>query len=138
MRTVALFLLAAGCGATNDEDGPVSCDPADRTGAYVIHYTERPNGSCGPMPDEVARIDGGGGIADGCTLDAPDTWSADQCRLDRSVTCCEPPVCLSVVASTEQVDASGATISGVTTVTILNDLSQDGCISTYDLTATRQ
>lgn len=140
MRQILIVAALAGCGGSED-DSSFICEVSDRAGTYVLHYQERPNGTCGQPPDEVVRLDGGGGISPACTLDAPDSWSSDQCRLDRSITCCEGGFCTSLVGFTQQQDESGARISGVFTMQIqeLGPLGTviDGCVSTYDVTATR-
>lgn len=133
----ALFLV--GCGP--EDDKTFTCEQSDRVGTYIFHYEERPNGTCGPHPDEVARLDNSA-LPPECQYDAPDTWSADQCRLDRSITCCSGNTCTSLVGFTEQRDENGARITGIASIQIQQfDPSgnvADGCTSTYDLAATRQ
>lgn len=136
------FIFLAGCGGTDGDDGAAACDPADRSGTYLMRYSERADGTCGDAPDTLVRLDPDGELGGGCSLDAPDEWSADQCRLTRSVTCCDGGYCTSVTGFTTQQDDSGATISGVMTFQIqeigASGAVLDGCLSTYDVTATRQ
>jgi hypothetical protein len=140
MKRALFLLLLASCGSEDDE--PFTCSQSDRAGTYLMHLDERPNGTCGPASDELVRLDGSGGIGDTCAFDAPDTWSADQCRLDRSITCCDGGFCTTVVGFTEQQDETGSEISGVLTLRIqeigLSGTVIDGCASTYDVTAARQ
>ena len=134
---LGLVLLSVGCSGS---DGEISCSTTDRAGAYVAHFTERANGSCGAIPDTVLRFSGGSGIGAGCRLDAPDVISRDQCTLERSATC---PVAgtdqtLTIVASTRETESGGAKLAGVETVTAFDGTGAFLCTSTYDLSATRQ
>lgn len=135
---LGLGLLAMACGGSDGEQ--LQCAKSDRTGAYVAHFVERAKGSCGPVADTVLRFDSSGSLPAGCSFDAPDTWSADQCKLDRSYSC---PVegttnTVSVVASSHQADSAGDKITAVETVTVYDATHSFLCTSTYDLTATRQ
>jgi hypothetical protein len=140
MKMKKAFMIAALALGCSGADESFTCEPGDRSGTYVIHYSERPNGTCGEPPDEVTRLDGGPDPS--CTLDAPDMVSADQCRLDRSITCCgEGGICSHIVGYTEQQDESGARITGTITVRIDEANPFGGrdpvCVSTFDIVATR-
>lgn len=135
---LGLGLLVCACGSSDDA---VQCSKTDRTGTYVAHFAERADGSCGAIPDTVLRFDGSSGaLAAGCVLDAPDVWSSDQCKLDRSMSCAIAGTdqTLSIVASTHQLDSDGIKIAGVESVTAYDGNGAFVCASTYDLTATRQ
>lgn len=133
-------MLLVGCSGSDDSD--FTCAQTDRSGTYLAHYDEGANGTCGELPDELVRLDPNGAIGDTCAFDAPDSWSSDQCRLDRSITCCDNNVCTHVVATTTQQDESGAEISGI--LTMRAELGDgfggiaDSCASLYTMTATRQ
>lgn len=130
-------VLAGGCSGS---DGSVQCAQTDRAGAYLAHYSERANGTCGAIPDTVLRFSGSTAASPGCAFDAPDSWSTDQCTLERSISCAIPGTnqTLTGVASTHETESGGAKISGVETITIYDVNGAFLCTSTYDLTATRQ
>jgi len=136
---LGLGFVACACGASDDA---ISCAKTDRSGAYVAHFVERANGTCGAIPDTVLRFDGSGAtmLPAGCTLDAPDVWSGDLCKLDRSYTCAIAGTdqTVVVVASTHETQSGGATIAGVESLTAYDSRGGFVCASTYDLTATRQ
>lgn len=136
--------MLLGCsGGGDDDDDSFTCNEAtDRSGTYLASYSERSGGTCGDIPDELGRLDGVNALPAQCTEDAPDVWSADGCRLDRSFTCCEGYYCTSIVAVTEQRDASAATITGTLSLRITEfdpaGNPVDSCSSLYDMTAQRQ
>lgn len=142
MRYLVLAMMLVACGSSGEDESEFTCERSDRSGTYLLSYSERPNGTCGDIPDQVSRLDPDADLGFGCSLDAPDSWSADECRLDRSVTCCDGGYCTSVVGYTEQQDAEGGRISGVMTFQVqeigASGAVLDGCTSTYDVAAERQ
>src|SRR5688500_18526817 len=143
MRHLLLIAALVGCGpSSGDDEEEFKCERADRSGTYLLHYSERTMGSCGQPPDEVARLDVEGGLAQSCQFTAPDAWSSDECRLDRSIQCCDGGFCTTIIGYTEQQDATGETIVGVLTIRVeeigASGLVLSSCVSTYDVTASRQ
>lgn len=132
--TIALVATAPACG------GP-ECSKSDRTGTYRGVLTEGPGGTCGAMPDVVVPMTDGSGPADpGCTIKA-ESWSADQCKNESTVECVSAPDNTRATATgvfTQQ-DGAGEVFDGVMTMTIKRlDTGATLCVSTYDVTYTRQ
>jgi hypothetical protein len=128
---IAAAVVAQGCG------GP-ECSKSDRTGTYLIHQDEMSGGTCGPIPDKLERI--GGEPAAGCVITF-EQWSADECKLERSIVCTSSKdnIKLESTAITNQQDDDGSLLSGTASMT-LRTLSTDAflCSSTYKMTASRQ
>lgn len=148
----ALILTAAltiGCygsnGGSDDDDpgsGSASCSQSDRVGTYLLEYYET-SGDCGPIPSTLTRLDGGSGVPDGCSLDAADRWSANDCKLERAYTCNlqtadGTPIVASYVAIAEQQDDDAESIGGIITITVTNSAGAFVCASTYEIAAERQ
>jgi hypothetical protein len=135
MRAIFLIgLVGLGCAGADDdgEAAPVECDRDDRRGTYLIEY-RRTDGTCGNIPDALARIDGDNvtGAAE-CFLTEQDRWSRNDCRLERSFAC-EFDGFLYLYTGVTDSNASGSKIEGPLQVTV------DGeCTGTYDVTWTRQ
>ncbi len=108
----------------------------------MLELEEREGGSCGPIPDQLGRLDGGGGLDDVCVFDAPDVWSSGDCKLERAITCEEPDlgdgVTASYIASTTQTDSDGDVLESIMTLTVHNPDGSLLCKSTYEGAATRQ
>lgn len=136
----ALLVCAVGCGGSDGESS-FTCSPAERSGTYLLTYTER-SGDCGPIPEQLGRLDDAEALPEECMLDAADRWSEDACKLERAYTCAEdgvePGASGSWVAVTTQADDSGGRITGTVTVRILGADGVQLCRSTYDITASRQ
>jgi hypothetical protein len=127
-------LFGMGCAGADDdgETVPVECDRDDRRGTYLIEYQET-DGTCGPIPNSLARIDGQNvtGTAE-CFLTEQDRWSRNDCRLERSFAC-EIDGYLYLYTAITDSNASGSKLDGPMQVTV------DGeCTGTYDVTWTRQ
>jgi hypothetical protein len=124
-------LVLAGCGG-EDDGGAVSCERSDRTGTYLGTYVERSGGTCGALPDELARLDASE-PADGygtCAKASADVWSDGDCTLERSLECDDGS---SGVAISTQQDSSGEHIEGTLTLRV-----PGVCTSTYDVDIVRQ
>jgi len=136
---LGLGLLVCACGSS--DDAPNECAISDRSGTYLSHMVERSGGTCGAIPDAIARFDSQE-PSSGCALDEPDRWTQNSCKLERSYSCDEPAIeagaTSSTVAVTTQQDSTGAKITGIVTIRIFRPNGTVGCASTYDLTATRQ
>jgi hypothetical protein len=137
----ALFTAAlVGCsgGPTDDDDEPIQCSMSERTGVYLLEWTEL-DGTCGPIPDELVRIDPASPLPDGCTLDAPDTVSPDECTLERSATCTDTTgLYLRSVSTTTQENDDASLVTGLVTVDVRNPDGSAACLSTYRLRYVRQ
>jgi hypothetical protein len=128
-------LATVGCSG---ESGTPECDRTDRSGTYLFEYSQRDGGTCGDLPDYVGRLDVDAPIPAECTLTADDDWSPDLCKLTRSMSCLDTDgVTVNGTAITEQQDSEGDVLSGLYTVE-LRDSGGTLCMSTYNLTATRQ
>lgn len=131
-----VVLLSLGTGACSDDAGAVDCSKAHRSGTFLAKFTEREGGSCGPIPETVARLDADT-LLEGCELDAPDDWSADECTLTRSYTCPldgAPGSASFVAVSHESADG----FEGTSTARVYDTAGALVCTSTYDVTWTRQ
>lgn len=128
------MVLMTGCaGADEGSEEPLECDPDDRRGTYLVEFDER-DGNCGPVPDQVSRIDGESvtGSAE-CVLTEDDRWSRNDCRLERSYVCALNGYTYEFIGFTDS-NADGSELTGLMEVTIDDGL----CTSTYDVTWTRQ
>jgi hypothetical protein len=139
LAIIALWTTACSSGT---DDQP-SCSRTDRTGTYLQHFVEHDGGTCGTIPDELSTISGAGsGAGPGCSLDAPDRWSDGDCSLERNYTCPVDTVCVGCkvkfTAITHEGDDGGARLIGTIGLTGINPDGSIGCVSVYDLTATRQ
>ena len=124
-------------GCSGSDEGE-ACDLAHREGTYLLVSKERPNGSCGPIVDQVVRVDNVGALPPGCTKDAPDDASPDRCEYSRSYTCAlTDGGAVSFVGTTTEHDG-GDRITGVSTMVVVDANGMFVCTSAYDLTFTRQ
>ena len=130
-----VVLFAVGCSGSDDKP---SCDLAHRIGTYVAHFTERANGNCGPLTDQVVKIDNAAALPPGCTKDLADDASADRCRWDRNYTCvAKDGSSVKIQATTTEHD-SGKTLTGVETTTLFDADGNVLCTSAYDVVFDRQ
>jgi hypothetical protein len=140
MKYLAILgLLVSGCGGSDDE--PVECSRTDRSGTYLVQMTET-SGNCGPIPDQLGRLDDAEALPAVCAHDAADRWSDGDCKFERAYSCLEdgvgPGYTSSSVAVTEQQDSDGGSFTGLVTITVFDAAGAVACKSTYELTATRQ
>lgn len=99
---------------------------------------ERANGTCGPVADQVVRVDNPGLLPAGCSKDAPDDASPDRCEHSRSYTCVlDDGAKVSVVGTITEHDG-GDKLTGVLSMTIFDPDGLFVCASAYDATFTRQ
>lgn len=135
----ALLALAVGCGG--EGEAGFTCSAAERSGTYLMTFSER-SGDCGPIPEQLGRLDDAEALPEECTLDAPDRWSEGECKLERAYTCeedgIEPGATSSWIAVTSQADDSASRITGTVTVRILGADGVQLCRSTYGFSASRQ
>jgi hypothetical protein len=136
-----LALIATGLLGCGGEDDEISCSSDERSGTYLSTFTEQ-SGNCGPIPEQLGRLDDAEALPDTCALDAEDRWSEAECKLERAFTCEEPGVGEGVtaayVAVTEQTDEDGGSLTGTLTVTVFEPDGSVMCKSTYRTTIERQ
>jgi hypothetical protein len=144
MKKLFIFaLLVAGCGGSgnDDSDEALTCSRTDRAGTYLMQFSERA-GDCGPIPEQLGRIDDATALPAGCTLDAADRWSDADCTLERAYTCDEPGVgpgvTSSSIAITTQQDQGAESLTGTLSIVVRDSDATQLCRSTYDVTGTRQ
>lgn len=139
MKTATLagvVLLLAGC-SEGEKDDPEPCALSHRVGTYLQVATERANGSCGPLPDQVLRTDDATSLAPNCRVDAPDEVSANKCKISRSFSCTVDTGNSTTTWTTTEEDG-GAKLVGVTSITLYDATGEFLCASAYDVTYTRQ
>lgn len=134
-----LLLVLPACG--DGGDAATACDRSDRSGTYLLQFTER-SGDCGPIPEQLGRLDDAEALLEECALDAPDRWTEGDCKLERAYTCAEdgiePGASSSWVAVTTQADDSGSRITGTVTVRVSDARGVQLCRGTYGFEASRQ
>ena len=92
--SVVLLTGVLACSSSSSNKPFTACAIGELHGTWRISYAEQPNGSCGPIPDEMAVIETTAqamaaqmmAVKGGCTFQA-ETISPDKCRLDTSFTC---------------------------------------------------
>lgn len=140
-KTLAPMLLLLGCSGSGEDDESFTCAQTDRQGTYLVQLTEL-SGDCGPIPEQLGRLDDPTALPNTCSLDAPDRWSNGDCKLERSYSCEEPGIGAGVtsqtIAVTDQADDSGSHITGTVTLRVLDVDGTQLCRSTYDFDAIRQ
>lgn len=129
------MLIACSSPAEPDEES-LECSPDDRRGTYLV-TSEELGGTCGELPPFVGRLDDT--LPDGCSLDEPDSVSADGCTLERSLTCVDASgqTTYTVGTTTQETD-SGSVLTGVATITLRDAAGSELCTSTYRLRYERQ
>jgi hypothetical protein len=127
---VLLAVLSAACVA---DPAPKSCRKEDRVGAYLTSF-DLVSGNCGPIRSQLIRLTGDDGV-DGCVVES-ETWSENDCKLEREVTCTSEGSSR-LVAVTRQTTEDGSRIEGVYSIWVsLSDGSY--CSGTYNMTSSRQ
>jgi|SRR5579883_2268054 len=126
LATVAVATIACSGTASGAHGDGGTCTA--RSGNYVAHFVERPNGTCGSIPDAV--------VADAAPAGCQGTRtpSADNCSLDIDLTC------TTSAATTHETGTSHWAPDGLTgnaTMTITTQAGGHTCTSTYDVTFTR-
>lgn len=154
---VSALALTVGCASSSSTSSepppPTQCQKADRTGTYLLTWTEHVGGTCGPIAAQLvsfnAQTSGGAGGDAGtgktsCTLHS-DVWSEGDCKVERTVTCVtrvsdqsQPGgvVTADEVGVTRQETANASLIDGTISVSV--DNPSGGCRSTYAVTYVRQ
>lgn len=132
MRIVGFAALAAaiGCGDV--------CREEDLTGTYRVVATEV-SGDCGPIGTFMARYTDGepDELGTGCTA-GYDRRSEDGCKNERSTTCIGDGT-RTVGSGVINTEPGGDEASGSLTMTVYEtDSGAVRCMSTYDVTYTRQ
>jgi len=112
------------------------CSPEDRSGTYLVHYEERSDGTCGPIPDSLGRVHPDDELTEGCIFTADDVWRDDDCTLERSIECNIDGVKTTVAGLTTQQDPEGEAFEGIVSFVITDGVTT--CVSIYDVTYTRQ
>jgi hypothetical protein len=125
MRLLVAAVLLVGCGSEE-------CFRGHRTGTFIIDPVEVV-GNCGPIARGEARIPGASWVPDGCELDAPDSWSDDQCVLDRRYTCIEGDLVVQYEARTRQDYGDNDFFYGTVIVKAFDADGIPVCSSTYDV-----
>lgn len=128
--------LLLACGG----EDPIDCNVNDRGGTYLVQYRERPNGTCGPIPDTVVSEASATLMGITCTVVSEDI-SSDQCDIDRTLTCNDSAngVSFTMVGSSTQVNDDASRLEGIVTITLRDNSSgQTVCTGTYDVTWTRE
>jgi len=135
------LVTALGC-ASQDPNFHQPCSASERYGIYDEHAVERAGGTCGAQEDGMVRLTPELPSLDGCTFDAPDSISADQCTVRRAFSC--PAVApgsdghaRSVASVTTDTKENGSVFQETMTVTDYADDGSPSCKSTYDITFTR-
>lgn len=137
--TGILVLACSGESSSGGPTQPVQCDPSLRDGTYLAHFVERPGGACGPETDLLVRLDASGGLSPGCQLTAPDEWTNGNCTLVRSLACdTSTGWRTSTTAITRDENGDGSLFTGRFTVQVYDSTGAPSCLSTYDVTFTRQ
>jgi hypothetical protein len=132
------ILMCAGCsgGADDDEPEDFKCSLTERSGVYLVTFTEV-SGTCGPLPSGLVRIDSASALGPGCSLDMADTVSPDECTLERSFTCVDDVYTTKTVSTTTQQDETAALVTGIATIAG-SDFTGPICFGTYRLRYERQ
>lgn len=129
-RTLFVFFLV-GCGS-----GPTKANPCATPGAtYLEHYVEHSGGTCGALTDTIVNIGADGTLASSSPVTCDDV---EQTGCTAHDTNCKGAAvngitCSDTFSNTFSSDGSGA--SGIATITCTGSTS---CVSTYDITMTRQ
>jgi hypothetical protein len=129
--------LLAGCGGADEES--LTCSKDARRGTYLVHYEPIGGGSCSTPPDALVRP--GEFTPDVvCSEDNPAQWSADECRVETSITCTDVQTDYRVsnVGFTDQEDTTGDVLTGIATISVRDANGQPVCSGTFRLTYTRQ
>ena len=142
-KIIMLCFLAVGCGGSEQEDGgPITCDPANRQGSYLMSF-ETLSGNCGEQASALVRLDADvDPFAGGCEPLASDRWSDGNCTLERRARCpfeeFAPGATIESTMISTQQDAAGEVITGTLTMTLKNATGQIVCFGTYGVDAVRQ
>ena len=141
MRVLWAAFLVSGCslGGSDGDQAPVECasEGADRTGSYLITFTEREGGTCGSLSSAV--FDRANPMLDAsCVLQAKE-WT--ECTFRRSFECAfeASDTRLKTTEVTTQTVSDGSRIEGTSTrETSSLETGEVTCTSTYDWLAERQ
>jgi hypothetical protein len=135
LLVVVCIVGLAACG----DDGPLECSQDDRRGTYLLRHSEMSGGGCGPVGDQLARLDGDN-VGEGCIVNH-ERWSENDCKLERTMTCVyEADDGRAVItAVSEQKDEEGESITGVLDVSLYTHSTGEFlCSSTYRMSGERQ
>lgn len=133
----AVLLLVAACSSESQSTAGGPC--AQRSGTYLTAYSQR-SGTCGPVGERIVQIP-----EQPTSVDPPCTgsisYSADNCEVTYQNECPANEVMSGArlqVSGKSRWDAAGATGNATEQWTLTNATGQTLCISTYDVTVTRQ
>jgi len=143
----AAVLACAKSDDATEELGSGRGQCANRAGiTYLVHYEQRPNGTCGAGTDRIinassadALYDGGTDAGSPCT--GFTTLSADNCEANYDNTCSDDGVVQggkSRIAGHSEWSVDGSHAKAVEQWSAMGAGGQVLCNSTYDVTFTRQ
>jgi len=89
---VLLGIIVAACGGESSSGGPtapVQCDPDSRIGTFVETMAPRAGAACpdAAPSEQLVTFATALEIPADCERLVPDTWSADQCSMERHLRC---------------------------------------------------
>lgn len=129
-----LCLCLAACGGS-DNDGPITCEQAERAGTYWM-AAEELSGDCGPLTDGLVRPDAE--LTADCEPIAEDTWSDADCTVERAFRCqLETGSVGTFVSTTTQRSDDGGLLTGTITMRV-EATDGSSCASSYRLRYERQ
>jgi hypothetical protein len=134
MRILILGLVIF-LGACSGDDAE-TCSKSHRVGTFVVHY-ETESGDCGLLPDEVATVTDPDGVAVGCSLVSPDTWSGDECTNKRHARC-DGADGSSLELITEVTEQSADSYAGTFSTTLRDAGGIPSCSGRYRVTYERR
>jgi hypothetical protein len=128
---VATMTTAVGCG----DEGPINCLGIDDSGIYMVESTEV-SGNCGEAPSVLVQL--GHGLGDPVCV-GERTTSRNACRLEADLVCPSQEEGEAVLRGfIDAEDMSGDVWSGSITFEVETASGFVACVSTYDVTYTRQ
>lgn len=129
MRVLIVSILV-GCG--------VDCEREDRTGLYRTQM-KHISGSCGSLADGNEVLINGYPLngLEGCSVDY-ESWSDDECTVERAVTCHGPDGYSVGKYKIEQEDDDGLHLSGTLDATVYNNSGTPLCSSLHKITSERK
>lgn len=86
IRAWLLVVVAIGVGCGSDD-----ADSCLYDGVYTVHYDERSNGTCGPVPDDTVAVDEASGDPGACQDQGEWVITNDGCTRARTQTKCQTP-----------------------------------------------
>lgn len=155
MKHAVICLLTSvvlvGCSSGSSSSGlppPSACKQTDRTGTYLLTWTEQ-SGDCGKIDPGLVSLNqqSGNGGSGACQIHS-DVWSENDCKNERTATCItrvnDPSqyggygsITNDAVAVTRQETADGSRLDGTISMSLS---ASDGttCRGTYAVVYVRQ